>query len=557
MLSDKKTVLQLVALLKEHKINKIVLCGGSRNIPLIQTFSSIPYFSCYSMTDERSAGFFALGLALQIGSPVVVCCTSGSAVLNLYPAVAEAYYQEVPLIVLSADRPELWIGQRDGQTIRQENVFEPMVKMSVHLPEIKTKEDSLYNNRLINEAILASHHRSKGPVHINVPISTPLFNFSETALPKERKIERYEGISEYRADLSILKEKLNSFKRKLVLVGQMNCIYLFDKKSAKNLNKHFVFFAENLANRTTPKEPIQNFDKLLATFSDKQKENLRPDLVITYGGHIVSKQLKEYLRTYPPKEHWHISKEGEVMDLFGVLTTIVEADPFEFFEYIADYLSPITSTSDDFQQMWELYSKREYNLKLLDYSGLKVVGEFLQRIPLNSCLHLGNSSSVRYAQCFKVPAEVEIQGNRGTSGIEGSLSTALGYAFYSRKINFLILGDLSFFYDMNSLWSGHIRPNMRILLLNNAGGEIFYTIKGLEMTKESKAFITTPHTCTAESWAKEQGLEYKKVVDLESLEEALPILTSEQELEQPLLVEVFTDLEKDAQVYQEYMKNNK
>ena len=252
MYTDKKNILQLVALLKAHRIQKIVLCPGSRNIPIVQTLVNIPEFTCYPVTDERSAGFFALGLALNGGSPAAICCTSGTALLNIHPAVAEAFYQQVPLVVISADRPAAWIGQMDGQTLPQPGVFGSLVKKSVNLPEVQSEEDEWYCNRLINEALMELDHHGKGPVHINVPISEPFFKLPVTELPEARVITRYQGLNVYNKDYQPLIDRLNRYQRRMVVVGQMNLIYLFDKKYTKMLYKHFAWFTENISNQTIP-----------------------------------------------------------------------------------------------------------------------------------------------------------------------------------------------------------------------------------------------------------------------------------------------------------------
>ncbi len=550
MYSNKRSVLQLAALLKAHGVSKMVLCAGSRNIPLIQTLASVSSFSCYPMTDERSAGYFALGLSLSTAQPVVVCCTSGTALLNLHPAIAEAYYQGVPLIVISADRPEAWIGQMDGQTVPQEAVFGSLVKKSVSLPQVHTEEEAWYANRLINEALLATHHRGKGPVHINVPLSLPLFDFAQTELPEERVITRYEGLNEYDRDYAPLIERLNSYQKKMAVVGQANMIYLFDRRPSKQLYKHFVWLAEHPANQTIPGVPIKNFDTALHAFSEQQKADGAPELLITYGGHIISKSLKNYLRTYPPKEHWHVSKEGIIVDLFGALTTVIEMDPFEFWEKIAE---KIEGTPSDYVHRWEVYCRREAAPQFA-YSAMAAVGALLSALPPTSVLHLANSSAVRYAQLYPIPSTVEVCANRGTNGIEGSLSTALGYAFYSDKTNYLIIGDLSFFYDMNALWSHHVRSNLRILLLNNGGGAIFHTLSGLQLTPAARPYITSPHSASARAWAVDRGFTYRGVECGEQLTEAIKLLTTPEEHTAPILVEVFTRGEEDAALLADYYR---
>jgi len=548
--SDKKNVLQLVALLEAHQITKIVLCPGSRNVPIVHTLSTHPGFTCYSVVDERSAGFFAIGLALNDGRPAAVCCTSGTALLNLHPAVAEAFYQQVPLVIISADRPAAWIGQMDGQTLPQPNVFQSLVKKSVNLPEIHNEEDEWYCNRLINEALLATHHHGKGPVHINVPISEPLFQFTVEELPKVRMITRYEGLNVYDRDYNGLLDRMIQYNKRMIVVGQMNLIYQFERKYTKMLYKHFVWLSELLANQTTPGMSIRNFDLALQEMPEEKVEQMVPELLITYGGHIVSKRLKKFFRNHPPKEHWHISQDGEVVDLFGSLTTIIEMNPFEFLEKSAFLFE---NKPETYPLMWENYCK---TLIVPDfpYSEVSAIGLFLKSLPESCVLHLANSSTVRYAQFFNIPDSVEVCCNRGTSGIEGSLSTAVGYAARSTKINFVIIGDLSFFYDMNALWCGYIRSNLRILLLNNGGGGIFHTLPELEMSGTSNKFITAVHKTSAKGWAEERGMQYLYVENEEQLADAMKLFTIAEQQEKPILMEVFTNKNKDARIVKQESK---
>lgn len=548
MYSDKKSILQLAALLRAHGVRKFVLCPGSRNAAIVQTLANIEEFTCYPVTDERSAGFFAIGLSLQGGGPAAVCCTSGSALLNLHPAVAEAYYQQVPLIIISADRPAAWIGQMDGQTLPQPGVFGSLVKMSVNLPEVHTEEDEWHCNRLINEALLETGHRGKGPVHINVPISEPIYRFTAKELPSVRVITRYQGLSVYDRDYKELIERLNHYQKRMVVVGQMNLIYLFEKKYVKALCKHFAWLMEHLGNRTVPGLPIKNFDCAVYAMSPERQEQMAPELLITYGGHVVSKQLKKFLRNHPPREHWHVAADGKVADTYGCLTTVIEMDPFEFLEKIAFLLD---NRPTNYPLAWENYC-RTLPAPSLPYSQMAVIGRLLAALPTPSALHLANSSTVRYAQLFPLPEEVEICCNRGVNGIDGSLSTAIGYAVASDRLNFVVIGDLSFFYDMNALWNGNFSANLRILLLNNEGGEIFHTLPGMDKTGRSRRFITAEHRTIAKGWAEERGLRYLTARNEEELEAALPSFTTSEAQPQPLLLEVFTDKEQDTTLLREY-----
>lgn len=549
MYSDKKNILQLVALLIEHGVSNIVLCPGSRNAPIVHTLVNHSFFTCHSVTDERSAGFFALGLALHGGKPAAVCCTSGTALLNLHPAVAEAFYQQVPLVVISADRPAAWIGQMDGQTLPQPGVFGGVSKKSVQLPEIHTEQDEWYCNRLINEALMELNHHGKGPVHINIPLSEPLFQFTTDQLPKARVITRYQGLNVYDRQYDDLIARLNKYGKRMMIAGQMSLIYLFEKKISKLLYKHFTWLSEHTGNRIVPGLAIKNFDAILYATPEEEQVKLVPELVITYGGHIVSKRLKEFLRKHPPREHWHVSPDGKVADLFGCLTTVIEMDPFEFLEKIA-YL--LENRPVEYPKGWE-YRSRNIPEPELAYSEMAAIGKLIHALPAEAALHLANSSTVRYAQLYTLPETVEVCCNRGTSGIEGSLSTAIGYASASKKLNFIVIGDLSFFYDMNALWNDNLRNNLRVLLLNNGGGEIFQALPGFKMNALTHRYVTAAHQTTAEGWATERGFAYTAIHDSEELERALPAFTqAETPAERPMFIEVFTDKAEDVRILKDY-----
>ena len=548
MYTDKKNILQLAALLEAYGITKVVLCPGSRNVPIAHTLSNHPAFACYAMTDERSAGYFALGLALNSGKPVAVCSTSGTALLNLHPAVAEAFYQKVPLIVISADRPAAWIGQMDGQTLPQPDVFRTLVKKSVNLPEIHTDEDEWFCNRLINEALLETNHHGKGPVHINVPVSEPLFSFTTAALPGVRVITRYQGLNIYDRDYNDLIDRMNKYRKRMIVVGQMNLIYLFEKRYTKLLYKHFAWLMEHIGNQTVPGIPVKNFDTALYAMPEEQMNRMAPDLLITYGGHIVSKRLKKFLRQHPPKEHWHVSPDGEVTDLYCSLTTVIEMDPFEFLEKIAGLLENHTP---EYPRIWEDYCKAVPEPEFT-YSEMAAVGALIKSLPEKSVLHLANSSVVRYAQLYAISPTIEVCCNRGTSGIEGSLSTAVGYAATSDKLNFAAIGDLSFFYDMNALWNVNVGSNLRILLLNNGGGEIFHTLPRLEMSEASHKFITAVHKTSAKGWAEERGFLYLRAENDGQLAETMQTFTCPETVERPILLEVFTDKDEDIRMLKNY-----
>lgn len=538
MFSDKKQVLILASLLEAHGIRHVVLCPGSRNIALVHTLSAMPSLTCHAVTDERSAAFFALGLALQSQAPAAVCCTSGTALLNFHPAVAEAFYQEVPLLVLSADRPARWIGQMDGQTLPQPNVFQNLVKASVNLPEVANASDEAYCTRLVNEALLALTHHTPGPVHINVPITEPFFDTPIDTLPIVSKVERLWGTVLEKA-LPRLAQSFEEASRRLAVVGQMPFTIDCQDLANTTLSHSVCWVGEHLANHQAPGPLVGTFDRVLAALSDNQRAKLAPDFLITFGGHIVSKALKQTLRQHPPKVHWHIDPQGRVIDLFGALTHVIEMEPARFFSALMPYLTD--SLSNAYPRQWATLKEALPPLQYA-WSAIGATGKVLQALPTDAVLHLANSSVIRYAQPFSIPKSVTVYANRGTSGIEGSLSTAVGFAAADRRLNVMMIGDLSFFYDMNALLNVAKMgiPHLRIVLLNNACGEIFHALPGLSLDEKGRRYIAAEHQTTAKAWAEDQGFDYEAIHSYDELNATLPTFMALPS-QKPQLIEIFTD----------------
>ncbi len=486
MYSSKQNILQLVALMREFEIRDVVLCPGSRNAPLSKTFAACNFFHCHAVTDERSAGFQAIGMIEATNRPVAICCTSGSALLNIAPSVTEAYYQKLPLLVISADRPAAWIGQMDGQTIVQPEALKNFCTKSIALPEINSDEEEWFCNRLINEALLCLTGES-GCVHINIPISEPLFDFSVQELPKVRKINANINRSIY---------KWESSQKPMIIVGQM--LPNNDLDDALRFlveEKHCVVLCEHLANVNLG---ISNFNEIDLT------PELVPDFLVTIGGHIVSKKLKQFLRKNKPNTHWHISKNGEIADTYQCLTDVLRCSD------IASLLISLgeigTKATADFQNKWIEASKNVVSVSK-DYSEEYAVASLLMKMPSDCALQLANSSAVRLALKYALPQNVKVFCNRGTNGIEGSLSAAVGYANASGEKTFLVIGDLSFFYDINSLMSLSEKSNLHILLLNNNGGKIFENL--LPMDDDTQKYVAAKGAnITAEKWAETIGLTY-------------------------------------------------
>lgn len=487
----------LIQIFKAKGIEHIVISPGSRNAPLTIGFASNSDFTCYSIADERCAGFFALGIAQQLQKPVAVVCTSGSALLNYYPALAEAFYSQIPFVVVSADRPLSKIDIGDGQTIRQQNVFDNHSLYNANL----TEEQSEKNNQKICEALDISILK-KGPVHINVPFEEPLYETTN--------ITNYPNITNLTNSFNSLQNSFNSYinsfnsyQKKLILVGT-NYPNEIDSDIIQKLadNSSVVVMTETTSNLHHEKF-VDKIDVLITPFSEEDFKELQPDLLITFGGMIVSKRIKAFLRKYQPQQHWHIDPL-RAYDTFGCLTHHIEQNPNEFFRKLAGETTEPESNYNDFvQQIKENRKQKSLTFsQAVPYSDYSVFEKIVKFLPDDIQLQISNSSAIRYLQLFDLKPSIEVFCNRGTSGIDGSTSTAIGASVISEKPVVLITGDIGFFYDSNALWNNYIPDNFKIILVNNSGGGIFRILPGHQKNEVFSTFFETQHNLNAQHLAK-------------------------------------------------------
>ena len=509
MYSSKENVNILTALLVAHGIRHAVVCPGSRNAPIVHNLDECPEITCYPVTDERSAAFYALGMAQALNEPVVVCVTSGTALLNVLPAVAEAYYQHRRVVVVSADRPPQWIDQLDGQTLPQPDALGRFVRKAVTLIEPHNNEEHWYCNRLVNEAMMTVG----GPVHINIPITEPLFDFTVAALPSERKIELIPADTPSHVLSHVCRMFMQS-KRPMLIAGQ-------------------------------PMNP--NLDEAVALVGED--ERYVPDFVLYIGGSIVSKRLKHFLRK--AKETWTVNETGEVHDTFMNLTHVVQGDG----DVVADQIRFLLEQQPHpFVQMWEeLLAKVRQQAETYQpaYSEMAAVKYFESQLSIAHCpmiTHYANSSAIRLANIY---AEHPVFCNRGVNGIEGSLSTAAGFSCVTEEKVFCVIGDLSFFYDQNALWNQNLRGNLRILLLNNGKGGIFNMLPGLEQSPARNKFVAAEHHTSAEGICQQNHVVYLKATNMEEVQKGIDTLLF-IESDRPVLLEVFTDAAQDEQAFRKY-----
>ncbi len=462
-----------------------------------------------------------MGMAQQTKTPVVLVCTSGSAAYNFSPAVAEAWFQQIPLIIFTADRPKEWIDQFDGQTIRQAELYGRHVKKYVELPQDYTHPDSeWYANRVVNEVINLAQSGQKGPVHINAPFREPLYPSRNENLKRkpERVIESMMGESTLSLkEWSGIKQALTGFKKILVVSGQNddNPVLPTALKAFHSVHP-WPFVGDVLGNLHSLPFFCRHSDTFLGQLPETVKQLLQPDLLITFGKSLIAKNLKLYLRMYQPKQHWHLQASGGMADTFQSLTKIIPVSPPYFFDQLKKKSLPPQKTWQTYEKMWmDLELKAKKGIE--EFFHTKRPGEFslvkqvIEALPDHCHIHLANSMTVRYANHIGLTVsqkKITVFSNRGTSGIDGCSSTAVGHALTSKIPNVLITGDLAFFYDRNAFWHNYILPNLFVIVLNNHGGIIFNLIDGPSGLPEAEEFFITRQQLNARSLASEFGFAY-------------------------------------------------
>ena len=566
MYSNKESVNILTSLLVAYGIRHAVVCPGSRNSPIVHNLHECPDIACYPVTDERSAGFYALGMSLELDEAVAVCVTSGTALLNLAPAVAEAWYQHVPLVVVSADRPPQWIDQLDGQTLPQPDALGRFVARSVSLPDVADTESHWYCNRLICEALMEAGKKGGQPVHINVPLAEPLFEYSVEALPSEDRIVlRIGTVDAYDVESCALRENFWQAERPMIVIGQTRESLMTDDQ-LQALMEHCVVLSEPLGSDLG----ASHFDLVLSALGND--ESLLPDFVLYGGGTLVSKRLKHFLRKATKADFWEISEDGLLHDTFmhtkGVLegrlsSVLLSLDAIlretaDFEELFEKSFGRLSDTSD-YVSRWQQQLRRAAETTAAfepPYSQMAAVRMLEQQYAQTDYLanfHYANSTSVRLACIYSTGY---VYCNRGVNGIEGSLSTAAGFSVVAPRRVICVIGDLSFFYDQNALWNQNLHGNLRILLLNNGRGGIFNMLSGLEQSPARDQYVAAAHHTSAEGICRQNDVVYLKAGNTEEMQAGIHTLLH-QESERPVLLEVSTNPSDDERALRDYYKTFK
>lgn len=570
---NNQAVFNIAEICARHGITDVILSPGSRSAPLTLAFARHPAYrgKLRVVPDERAAAFIGLGIAQATGRPVVLVCTSGTAGLNYAPAVAEAFFQQIPLLILTADRPPEWIDQLDGQTIRQRNLYGAHAKGTFDFPADTSHPDAKWHaERVINEAINLTQAGPAGPVQVNIPLREPFYPKQGEGLVYEQdvKIIRDDHANTILppAEILDLRQQLRHAGRVLVVAGQQPenptltaALYEFAKA------RQVPVVADSIAN-VGDVPAVRRHDIFLAGLSKEQKVDLQPDLLITFGHSLISKALKLFLRDAAPAQHWHLQPAGEVADTFRRLTRIIRVQPAVFFQQLAAFESkdyqegtgsipsgPTASTWQQADAAAAQFLASFFNAKEHPFNEFVAMRHALASLPDGTALHLANSMAVRYANILGLPEgqQIDVFANRGTSGIDGCNSTAVGAALAQPERPVVLLtGDVAFFYDRNAFWHNYPTPNLRVALFNNHGGGIFRLIDGPRQQPELEEFFETHQALTAENLCRDFRLRYLPVSSFDELNAALPVFFAAEG--GAAVLEIFTDSKTNAAFFEEY-----
>lgn len=525
-----------------------VISPGSRNAPLVMAFVRHGGITCHSVTDERSAGFIAMGMAKSLRSPVAVVCTSGSALANIYPAVLEAFYMQIPLLVISADRPADLIDKWDGQTIHQVNFFNQHVRASFNIPE--NLDDDLSDDvfSMVSDLWIASNAHLKGPVHLNVPLREPLYG----AVKDEFEYPEFDisfSLKPVKPDYPYnFKDVLNESKKILVLLGASESkeTSILEKLTK---NKNIVVLTDIISNNREYCT-VKNWESLLLSLSDEMSADMMPDTLITSGKMILNKQIKQKLRKYKPMHHWHFDVSGYCADTFMTNPEVIRTS-------LSDFLNGIeihevdSNYSADWNKVSRMRKEAELNMDSEEFDEMMAIKFIIEQIQGNCVLHLSNSMTVRNVAFLAeyLNTDVEVHCNRGVSGIDGCTSTATGMAMVDDRRHILITGDVAFLYDFNAFLTQSHPRNLKIVVMNNDGGGIFNNIDGPSEMKELNPFLLTPHSKSCELLAEHIGHNYFSARNSTQLKEGLETFIKS---ESNSILEVFTDTAINSKKFKQY-----
>lgn len=564
MYSSLKNIQILISLLKKYHIKHLVISPGGRSTPFVHSVEQDDFFKIYSIVDERSASFFALGLTAELKEPVAVCCSSGTAVANHVSAACEAFYQQLPLLIISADRNHNYMYQQEEQMVPQEKLMEGFSKKIITLEHVRDEKDFWYASRICNEALLELTTGEKGPVHINYivendyPVHHGIVKFEEENLPDVKKIDRLSLEDSEDKWMTYVSKFKNS--KILIIYGQNSPLEEDEIGIIEDFaSKYNCVISTDLLSNLNCKYSVPTFT-LSRMINTQEREDICPDIIITMNANSVSEIKNSFNSLKNRFEHIHVSQKGQISDPYKKLSDIIACSPIMFFKKFAQLAGNGTDNHSYYEKI-KSYRERigingSLNSENIEYSALFAIQQLMKNIPENSLLHLANSMSVRFANFFDLKKNIDVYCNRGTNGIDGSMSSFIGQANVSNRPSFLIIGDLSFFYDMNALWNQYVGKNIRILVINNSGGAIFYNFPGRGNVPTVGQYIAAEHTTSIKDWVVSRGFKYLSASNKDETDSAIKELVNTNS-DYPVILEVFTNKDEDIKSFNTILEHYK
>lgn len=543
MYTIQENVRIVVAALKQYNIRHIVVNPGGTNIPIVQAIQYDPFFHCYSISDERSAMYFAIGLHLQTGEVIATSCTSAQATRNYIPGLTEAFYKHTPILAITTSKLERFQYQDYMQAPDQCSLPKDAVKCSFDLPPVTDDNTRLQCFHNVKEAVLETIHRNPGPVQLNIRIvDAQQGKFENVELPSIRPLKRYMAWDEWNnVDLGS--------KKILIVVGEHRP---FTKQQTETIEA----FCESY-NAAVYVNHLSNFHgkysiqaNLLVSCGGIRK--LHPDIIITIGGQTGDYSIYGALSNIGNVEHWRVCEDGSYVDTYGCLTKIFECPDYFFF----NRMKKVPSDHHSYFEVWQQFNATmSYNMEL-PFSNLYVAQQLYQLIPQHSIINYAILNSLRCWSYFPLDTTIQGYANVAAFGIDGCNSMLIGESMNIDELCFIITGDLAFFYDMNALGIRHIKNNVRILLINNGGGVEFKIMtKNWKDDVHVEQFISANgHNGNAKGWAKNCGFEYLTASN--KVEFTIIKDTFVAKSEKPILMEIFTDANDELTAMKDFMKAN-
>lgn len=545
MIKNDITLKNLVKVMKENDIKDVVISPGGTNIKFVKLIQDDPFFNCYSVVDERSAVYFAIGLYLQTGKIIAMSCTSAQATRNYIPGLTEAFYKKVPILAITMAKHPRFTYQEYMQAPDQASMPRDSVKKSFVVPFVSDENDVLHSNRIINEAILELTNGTNGPVQLCIPALDKELNY----LPNNVKLIRRYSLS----DVDKLVEFLNN-KRVMIVIGEHrkfddNTVEVIEKFAEKYNSAIYINHLSNYYGKYSFEGNL-----LFSVIKPDKFNNIKPDILISIGGQTGDYPFYNLFSRNDINgiEHWRIDPTGSVVDTYDKLTKIIKMNEYDFFSNLEQR---VNSTNISYINDINLMLKNTNVDINVPFSSVYAAQILSRKIKSESTIQFSILNSLRVWNLFSLNNNIDCYSNVGAFGIDGGMSTLIGQSIVSENDCYLVIGDLAFLYDINSLSIRHIKNNLKILLINNNGGVEFKLYKNADNNESTNRYIAAGnHFSKAEGWAKDCGFKYLTASTKEEFMNLVDEFTNKSD--KPIIFELNIKDVNDVEAYNRIIKYN-